>query len=82
MAKYKIKVFKHLLKNNKIAKKDDIVEGVKFVNLEESLKGGFIEKVDELKGMSKQELIDYAKANSIEIDETAKKSEILKAIEK
>ena len=82
MAKYKIKVFKHLLKNNKIAKQGDIVDGVKFVNLEDSLKGGFVEKVDELKGMNKQELIDYAKANSIEVDETAKKAEILEAIKK
>ena len=45
MKQYKIKTFKHLLANNKIAVKGEIVNESKFVNVAESLKGGFVEEV-------------------------------------
>jgi len=45
MKQYKIKTFKHLLANNKIAVKGEIVNESKFVNVTESLKGGFVEEV-------------------------------------
>lgn len=45
MKTYKIKVFKHLLKNNKIAKKGDIVKESQLINKEHSEKGGFVEEV-------------------------------------
>ena len=46
MAKFKIKVIQHLLKGNKIAKSGDVVDGEEFVNLKDSLKGGYCEEVD------------------------------------
>lgn len=46
MAKYKILVIKHLLKNNQIAKSGDEVDGTQFVNLQASLDGNFCKKVD------------------------------------
>lgn len=49
MKKYKIKVFKHLLKSNQIAVKGEVVNESKFVNLKESLKGGFAEEVKDEK---------------------------------
>ena len=41
MAKYRILVIAHLLKNNKMAHSGDIVDGSAFVNLQESLDGRF-----------------------------------------
>ena len=46
MAKFKIKVIQHLLKGNKIAKSGDIVDASEFIDLENSLKGGYCEEVD------------------------------------
>jgi len=54
MKQYKIKVFKHLLANNKIAVKGEIVNESKFVNLAESLKGGFVEEVKKEKKEEKK----------------------------
>ena len=45
MKQYRIKTFKHLLASNKLAVKGDIVNESKFVNISESLKGGFVEEV-------------------------------------
>jgi hypothetical protein len=39
--KYQITVIKHLLKNNQIAKSGDVVLGSKFINLQQSLDGGY-----------------------------------------
>lgn len=53
MAKYKIKVIQHLLKGNQIAKSGEVVDGSKFINLQESLNGKFIEEVKDKKDDSK-----------------------------
>mgnify|MGYP005990890711 CR=1 FL=1 len=45
MAKYKVLVIQHLLKNNKIAKSGDIVYGSQLPNEKSSLKGGYVELV-------------------------------------
>jgi hypothetical protein len=49
MKTYKILVFKHLLKNNKIAIKGEIVKESQIINVAESLKGNFIEEVKSAK---------------------------------
>lgn len=49
MAKYKVLVIQHLLKNNKIAKSGDIVDGKNLPNEKASLKGGYVELVKEVK---------------------------------
>lgn len=50
MAKlFKILVIQHLLKGNQIAKSGEEIDGSKFINLQESLDGGFIEEVSEKK---------------------------------
>jgi hypothetical protein len=45
MKNYKILVFKHLLKNNKIAKKGDVVKESQLINVDHSVKGKFVEEV-------------------------------------
>lgn len=93
MANYKILVIQHLLKGNNIAKSGDIVDGSKFINLQESLDGGFIELVDEnddsednfllneelykIGKFNKAELLEYATENEIDVDESLTKKEIL-----
>ena len=49
---YKIKVIAVSLKGNKIGKSGDVVKGSEFINLEDSVKGGFCEEV---KAESKKE---------------------------
>ncbi len=94
MAKYKIKCIAHSLKNNKIAKSGDIVDENAFVDLQESLKGGYCELVVEYvkeievsaevvvdpKTMNKAKLIAYAKEIGLEIVETDSKAEILEQV--
>lgn len=43
MAKYKIKVIKHLLKGNKFATSGEVVDESQFIDLQLSIKGGFCE---------------------------------------
>ena len=45
MKKYKVKVIQHLIKGNKIAKSGDVLTEDKFINVKESLGGGYIEEV-------------------------------------
>jgi|GEM_PF-2350506 hypothetical protein len=47
MSKFKILTFKHLLANNQIAVKGDVIHESKFVDINESLKSGFVEAVKE-----------------------------------
>lgn len=54
MADYKIKVIQLLLKGNQIAESGDIVDGSKFINLQESLDGGYIELAKEKKEKEKK----------------------------
>lgn len=53
MKTYKVKVFKHLLKNNKIAKKGDTVKENQLINKEASIKGEFVEEVKSKSGAKK-----------------------------
>jgi len=46
MAKFKILVIQHLLKGNGIAKSGEIVDGSRFINLQESLDGKFVVEVE------------------------------------
>jgi|TARA_R110000782_G_scaffold180865_1_gene271310 hypothetical protein len=96
MAKYKILVIQHLLKNNKIAKSNDIVDGALFINLQDSLNGKYVEEVVEvavdevneeleaelkkIKSLKKDELIAYAKESELEVDEDASAKDIKKLI--
>lgn len=43
---YKVKVIQHLLKNNKMASSNDVVEGSRFPDLHRSIDGGFIVECD------------------------------------
>lgn len=61
MKNYKVSVFKHLLKNNKIAKKGDIVKESQLINVEHSVKGKFVEEV---KSNSKSGSKDSGKSGS------------------
>lgn len=45
MKSYKVKVFKHLLKNNTIAKKGEIVKENQLTDPAASVKGKFVEEV-------------------------------------
>ena len=47
MTKYKVKVIQHLVKGNKIAKSGDVLTEDKFINVKDSLSGGYIEEVKE-----------------------------------
>jgi len=42
--KYKVKVIQHLIKGNKIAKSGDVLSEDKFIDVKDSLDGGFIEE--------------------------------------
>lgn len=53
MAKYRIKVIQHLLKNNKIGKAGEEYGKGAFINLQASLDGGFVEKVKDSKSKDK-----------------------------
>ena len=44
--KYKVKVIQHLIKGNQIAKSGDVLTEDKFIDVQDSLKGGFIELVE------------------------------------
>ena len=47
--KYKVKVIQHMIKGNKIAKSGDVLTEDKFIDVKESLKGKYIELVEETK---------------------------------
>ena len=89
MAKYKIKVIKHLLKNNTTAKSGEIVDGSQLINLQASLDGKFVELVEDevreveeveevtkksLKKLTKEDLLLFAAAEEIEISEEMAKN--------
>ena len=44
--KYKVKVIQHLVRGNKIAKSGDVLTADKFIDVEASVKGGYIELVE------------------------------------
>ena len=89
MAKYKILVIQHLLKNNVVAKCGDVVDETELrINIYELEAQGFIEKFEEesnddsfdLDSFTKAQLIQFAKDNGFEFDEVAKKSDLLESI--
>lgn len=45
LRQFKVKVIQHLLKNNKLAQSGDIVDETKFINLQHSLDGKYVEEV-------------------------------------
>lgn len=75
MAKYKIKVIQHCLKNNKIAVSGDIVDGSQLPDLDSSIKGGYVELV---KGSKKADAkkADAKKAEAKEIDPAVPKESL------
>lgn len=94
MAKYKIKVIAHQLKNNVVAKYGEVVDETQLNGNAALLESqGFIEKVLEenlvevvedsfdLDKMSKAELVEFCKINEIEILDTDTKKQILDKIE-
>lgn len=69
MAKYKIVPIKHLLKNNTIASSGDIVDGSKFVNLQDALDRGICVPLKEAKAPEqKPEQNEGLNINDIELD--------------
>ena len=88
MAKYKILVIAHQLKNKVIAKYGDTVDEVQLMgNALELVSTGFIELVEEVENddfdlskLTAKELIQFAKDNDYIVDEKAKKSELLDSI--
>lgn len=75
MSKYKITAIKHLLKNNKIAKAGDEVDGKSFINLQDSLDRKFCKKV---KGSEK----DESDTEEVELTEKEKTVKHLKTLNK
>ena len=71
---YKIVPIKHLLKNNKMAKSGDVVDGSSFVNLQDSLDRGFCKETNE-KPEGFDKIQDAAKKEALEAEKAAKKSE-------
>lgn len=86
---YKIIPIQHLLKGNKIAKAGDVVAGSQFINLQDSLDRGFCEEVKakkeantddggedeiDLSKLTKDQLLDFAETNEIELSEETKKA--------
>ena len=93
--KYKVIVIKVLLKNNELASSGDVVDGDKFIDLEQSLKGGYVEEVSDSKEeveeieevkenpllkMTKTELKEYATSKDLAVNLDSKKSELLAEI--
>lgn len=91
MAKYKVKVIAHQLKNNVIAKFGDVVDEIQLNgNAEQLVKDGFIESTKDAKEdkkevdlfkMKKDDLITFAKENEIELDETLTNKQMAELIE-
>jgi hypothetical protein len=87
MAKYKIKVIAHSLKNNKIAKSGDVIDESAFVvpeteNIDvdvEVIDVG-VEEVVDPKTMNKSKLIAYAEEIGADIVVTDSKAEILQQV--
>ena len=78
LRRFKILVIQHLLKNNSLAKSGDVVDENKFINLQDSMRGGYVEEVleDEAvdkksKDKSKEKKADKSKekkADKIEVE--------------
>mgnify|MGYP003452339788 CR=1 FL=1 len=92
MAKYKIKVIAHLCKNNHLAKFGEVIDETQLTsNAADLVNAGFIELVQEveekegdsfdLDKLTKSELIDFAKANGLNVSENASKKIILGEID-
>mgnify|MGYP003462192946 CR=1 FL=1 len=82
MAKFKVKVFKHVCKNNYVAKKGEVINETQLTsNAADLVNAGFIELVQEVEEkegdsfdidkLTNSELIDFAKANSLNVSENA-----------
>ena len=86
MRKFKIVVIAHQLKNNVVAKTNDIVDESQLLgNADELVKAGFVVEVKEddsfdLDKMTKKELVEFAKSNNFIVTESAKKEVILDEI--
>lgn len=87
MRKFKIVVIAHQLKNNVVAKTNEIVDESQLLgNADELVKAGFVVEVKEedsfnLDKMTKKELVEFAKANNFTVTESAKKEFILDEID-
>ena len=92
MAKYKVKVIAHLCKNNYVAKYGEEINETQLTsNAADLVNAGFIELVQEveekegdsfdLDKLTKSELIDFAKANGLNVIENASKKIILGEID-
>jgi hypothetical protein len=93
MAKYKVKVIAHLCKNNHLAKFGEEIDETQLTsNAADLVNAGFIELVEhidekeedsyDLDKLTKKELIEFAKANNLEVSGMATKDVILDEIEK
>lgn len=89
MSQYRVKTIAHQLKNQVIAKYDDIVDEEQLMgNAQELSNLGFVELIDDasdnsettIDDMTKNELIVYASDNDIFIEEKANKGVILEQI--
>lgn len=90
MAKFKVLVIGHQLKNKIVAGFGDVIDESQLMGKSEDLvKAGFIEEIQEAVGedeisldeMTKSELISFAKLNDFKITESAKKDFILNEID-
>lgn len=87
MRKFQILTVGHQLKNKKIAYYPEIVDESQLEgNADELVKAGFVKEVKEddsfdLEKLTKDELIDFAKANGYEVTEKASKKIILNEID-
>jgi hypothetical protein len=80
MAKYKIIPIKHLIKNNKMAQAGDIVDGSQFINLQQSLDGGYCKPVKGKKDKKskKDKNKDQGEAADFNLESEVKKVKKLK----
>lgn len=91
MRKFSILVIGHQLKNKVVAKFGDVVDENQLLgNADELVKAGFVQEVKgevieddsfDLDKLTKDELIDFAKANGYEVTEKASKKIILNEID-
>jgi hypothetical protein len=91
MRKFSILVIGHQLKNKVVAKFGDVVDESQLLgNADELVKAGFVEEVKgevkeddsfDLDKLTKEELIDFAKANGYEVSEKLSKKVILSEID-
>lgn len=69
---YRIKVIQHLLKGNQIAKSGEVVTADKFINLQDSIDGGYVEEVESVEKLKTDNNadVDNDVDNDVDVEKT------------